>query len=83
VGCGDRQRRDAAYRTQSGTNLLASASADKTLRFWDTTTNKQVSSIGFWALSMAVSPDGKTLAAGSIDGKVRLWDVPGSKKVKE
>jgi WD40 repeat protein len=66
-----------------GTNILASASADKTVRFWDTTTNKQISSIGFWALSMAVSPDGKTLAAGSMDGKVRLWDVPDSKKVKE
>jgi WD40 repeat protein len=66
-----------------GTKVLASASVDKTMRFWDTSTNKQISSIGFWALSLAVSPDGKTLAAGSLDGKVRVWDVPESKNVKE
>jgi WD40 repeat protein len=66
-----------------GTNLLASANGDKTMRFWDTTTNKQIAAINFAALSMAVSPDGRTLAAGSLDGKVRLWDVPGLKQEKK
>jgi WD40 repeat protein len=28
-----------------------------------------------WVLSVAFSPDGQTLAAGSADGAVRLWDL--------
>jgi len=35
--------------------------------------------IGVW--SIALSPNGKTVASGSIDGKVRLWDVETEKVV--
>jgi WD40 repeat protein len=29
-----------------------------------------------WVSSVALSPDGKTLASGCKDGAVRLWNVP-------
>ncbi len=35
--------------------------------------HQQDGATGVW--SVAVSPDGKTVAAGSLDGQVRLWDV--------
>jgi sugar lactone lactonase YvrE len=33
--------------------------------------------------SLAFSPDGKTLAAGSWDGVVRLWDVAGRRELRQ
>ena len=29
-----------------------------------------------WARRLAVAPDGSWLAVGSMDGEVRIWDVP-------
>jgi WD40 repeat protein len=34
-----------------------------------------------WFFSMAFSPDGKTLASGSLDGAVRLWDVATGRQI--
>jgi hypothetical protein len=59
--------------------LLATASADKTVRLWDVTTGKprgepltgHTDSVN----GVAFSPDGKLLASASSDNTVRLWDV--------
>jgi WD40 repeat protein len=59
-------------------NLLASASADKTIRLWDARSEKVVRTLEGHSdivRSVAFSPDQKALASASVDRTVRLWDV--------
>jgi WD40 repeat protein len=58
--------------------MLASASADDTVRLWDVGRRTQIATLKGHASdahSVAFSPDGRTLASGSTDGTVMLWDV--------
>ena len=58
--------------------MLASGSADKTVRLWDVETGDHLHTLEGHTKgvrSVAFSRDGQTLASGSIDRTIRLWDV--------
>jgi WD40 repeat protein len=58
-------------------DLLASAGADKSIRLWNAKSmdSTRTISVGSMAYAVAISPDGKTVAAGTFDGQVRLFAV--------
>jgi WD40 repeat protein len=57
---------------------LASASSDKTVQVWDTTTNSKLFTFKHEGpvLAMAWSPDGKYIASGGDDKIVQIWAAP-------
>jgi WD40 repeat protein len=65
-------------------NLLASASADGTVRVWQLATAAEVQRFptdGDWAGDVAFSPDGNLLCMGSHDGIVSLYDLRSAQRI--
>jgi WD40 repeat protein len=65
--------------------LAASASADQTIRIWDTSTGNQVRQITGHqgsVYTVAYSPDGTLLASGGADTTVRIWDASTGSELK-
>lgn len=58
--------------------MLISASADRTIRFWDAETLTLLRALDKqpdWVQAVSVSPNGKWLAAGRYDGSVSVYDL--------
>jgi WD40 repeat protein len=66
--------------------ILASCSADTTVRLWNTDTGKPLRTLNGhtdWVYALAFSPDGNLLTSGSWNGEVKIWNVADGKIVKE
>jgi hypothetical protein len=57
--------------------MLATSSADKTVRLWTTelAAGKVLSGLTDYVYTVAFSPDGELVAGGSYDGTVAVWTV--------
>jgi adenylylsulfate kinase-like enzyme len=65
--------------------LLATGSADNTVKLWDTSTGKEIKTLSGHTntvYGVSFSPDGKLLATGSYDYTVKLWDTTTGKEIK-
>src|SRR2546425_10392797 len=65
--------------------LLASGSADNTIKLWDTASKREVRTLTGhtgWIKAVAFRPDGQWLASGAIDGNIKFWDVATGKELR-
>jgi WD40 repeat protein len=74
-----------AYHADPKTPLLATCSADGTVRLWNPLNGAGVRTLTGhtdWVYAVAFSPDGKQVAAGGWNGEVRVWDAANGALVK-
>jgi WD40 repeat protein len=65
-----------ALRNDDKNPLLATCSADKTVRLWNPATGAALKTLGGftdWVYAVALSPDGQLAAGGSANGEVRIF----------
>jgi WD40 repeat protein len=75
----------AVVLSPDGKTVVSAGSSDKTIRFWDAATGKQIRIIenahGDTVHGLAISPDGKTVASGGYRA-VCLWDLATGKELR-
>jgi WD40 repeat protein len=66
--------------------LLATCSADQTVRIWNADNGSQVKELKGntdWVYGLAISPDGNLVASGAWNGEVKVWKIADGGLVKE
>jgi len=74
-----------ALAYDSNQAVLASGSADKTVRLWNLKTLKQkrrYRGSSDFITAVAFSSNGKTLAGGSLDGRIQVWSALSSRRLR-
>lgn len=64
---------------------LISGSADKTIRFWNLATGKEIRTIkdhNSFINFLAIAPDGQTLVSASADKTIKLWNLATGKQIR-
>ena len=80
IHCLNQQRQVLDVRFSPNGKLIASASADDTVRVWDIGLKRQIyhnQGYGGGAIEVSFSPDGKTLATASADKTIKLSYLKG------
>lgn len=65
--------------------ILASSSADKTIRIWNKSTSKEIRVIkghDSYVNSLAISPDGNTLISGSADKTIKILNISTGQEIR-
>jgi WD40 repeat protein len=81
TGHGKAVFRLASYAGDGKKPMIASCSADMTVRLWDPvagTALKTLSGLTDWVYAVAISPDGRLVAGGAANGEVRVWKTDGT-----
>lgn len=74
------------YRIRLVGEQIWSVSGDKTARIHRLNERNQLFSMGGhgdWVLALAASSDGKTLAGGTFDGMIHLWNAAEGKEIRK
>ena len=82
-----KEHSDAVYAVafSPDSRMLASCSADRSVKVWDVAAGKLLYTLGDatdWLYTVAWSRDGKRLASGGVDKSIRVYETsPGGAKI--
>ncbi|MGH7998576.1 MAG: protein kinase domain-containing protein, partial [Brasilonema sp.] len=76
---------DSPLSKEGLVGILASSSADDTIKLWDIATGQEIYTFvghSYSVNSVAFTSDGKILASGSSDHTIKLWDVTTKREIR-